>query len=345
MNHTDITEDGNDIILLGAQLRELREAQGLMYDDIAKRTHVRPHILKAIEDGNLDDIAARVYVRGFVRTYCEYLMAHDLWKKYNALLSVDDSPRPKNSGLYRASMDISHPRPVFKRTSIIWVYIVLIVAVVGAAFLLWNQYRNPDGAQSGFFLRFTSGTPRDSSSETGEPRESGGDNGAETVPAASGDADARAVVPPVVDEVVLVSSDEYTAAAVEPRSVDLSWLDGNEPERSNGNITVPLSQIPDRRLLIETVGPVRLIVQQDGSVVTRRSLGAGGVRSYDVTGATPVSFSAGAAADVTWNGKKYSPVGGDNKPLAMTFYPDGSVNLTEGTSPHFKSGMNSPGGN
>lgn len=126
-------------------------------------------------------------------------------------------------------------------------------------------------------------------------------------------------------------------------SVDLSWLDGNAPADIGLNIPVAQSQIPDQRLLIETTGPVRLIVQQDGSVVTRRSLVAGGVRSYDVTGSTPVSLSAGNAADVTWYGKKYTPIGSDNKPLGLVFYPDGRVSITEGKSHHFGNSSNTTG--
>lgn len=335
MNYSERLENDNDIVLLGAQLRELREAQGLSYDDIANKTHMRPHILKSIEDGNLGDIAAPVYVRGFVKSYCEYLMAHDLWKKYSLILPTSESPKARSATSAFAPVDISHPRPVFKRTSIIWVYIVLVVAVLGAGFLLWNQHKNPDSAQNGFFLKFTSRNDGEPAAEQPLPsQESEGPSLAEPQPEQ-----------PVSDEpqgVFAASIDQSIAANSEPQSVDLSWMDGGEAAQSGQNITVPLSQIPDNRLLIEVTAPVRLIVQQDGAVVTRRNLTAGGVRSYDVTGATPVSLSVGRAAELTWNGKKYSPLGGDNKPLALTFYPDGSVSLTEGTSPHFRPGMNSP---
>ncbi len=344
MSHYERQDDNNDLFLLGEQLRELREAQGLSYDDVAKSTHVRPHILKSIEEGRLEGIAAPVYVRGFVKTYCESLMAHDLWKKYSVRLSSLEPQRSPGDVL--APLDISYPRPVFRRTSIIWVYIILVIAVLGATFLLWNQHNNPENAGSGFFLRFTS-PQAEVPDPTPEPE-------TPLVPVAISDEvpseditisttfappiSTEQTPTPVVSQETAMSPDRPTEVA----PVDLSWLDGRVSTDTTADLTIVQSLIPDQRLLIETTGAVRLIVQQDGSVVTRRNLGVGGVRSYDVTGSTPVSLSVGNAADVTWYGKKYAPVGSDNRPLALVFYPDGRVQVTEGRSDHFNDRSQNP---
>ena len=347
MSHYERPDDNNDLFLLGEQLRELREAQGMSYDDVAKSTHVRPHILKAIEEGRLEGIAAPVYVRGFVKTYCEFLMAHDLWKKYSARLSSLEPPRSSTGGIL-APVDISHPRPVFRRTSIIWVYIILVIAVLGATFLLWNQHKNPEKAGNGFFLRFSSPQAEQPMSPQADfPESTQPEPETATMFAAISDEmrdESVSAISPISDEQNFAT---HATASMDLQqqnlSVDLSWLDGNAPADIGLNIPVAQSQIPDQRLLIETTGPVRLIVQQDGSVVTRRSLVAGGVRSYDVTGSTPVSLSAGNAADVTWYGKKYTPIGSDNKPLGLVFYPDGRVSITEGKSHHFGNSSNTTG--
>ena len=330
----DRPEDDVELIKLGEQLRDLREAQGLTYEDVAETTHVRPHILKAIEEGRIGDFAAPVYVRGFAKSYCEYLMAEDLWKKYIQHLPSNDAPKVKKGTLH-ASASINHPTPIFRRSSIIWVYLVLIFAVMAAAYLLWNQHSRPGQSDDGFFLRNSQeggsgGTPAAISPDLSPESQGGG------AIVLSGDA------PPThLSHTPLGATSPDGQALAPPISgdngrVDLSWLDGAQSESPlSAEIPVLQSQIPNQRLLIEMRQPARLIVQQNGSVVTRRSMPADGVRTYDVTGETPVNLSIGNAADITWYGKKYSPAGSDGNALSLVFYPDGRVRVTEGRSSHF----------
>ena len=76
------TDAVSNLSVLGAHLKSLREAQGLSLDDVGKSTHVRPHILRAIEEGRVENEAPMEYARGFIKTYCEFLIAMDLWRKY-----------------------------------------------------------------------------------------------------------------------------------------------------------------------------------------------------------------------------------------------------------------------
>ena len=58
---------------LGLYLRGLREAKGMSLDDIARSIRVgRPH-LEALEGDTLAELPAPVFVKGFIRAYCEYL--------------------------------------------------------------------------------------------------------------------------------------------------------------------------------------------------------------------------------------------------------------------------------
>lgn len=320
----DKPDDDVELIKLGEQLRDLREAQGLSYEDVSNMTHVRPHILKAIEEGRVHDFAAPVYARGFTKTYCGCLMADDLWKKYIQHLPSKDAPKIKKGMLHATA--VNHPTPMFRRSSIIWVYIILIFAVFAAAFLLWNQHSRPGRPDNGFFLK-----------------NSGTDNGG-TLPVISRDETLFAEMENIRAVSEDLSREIHSPAASSPdlplpgaERVDLSWLDGEQPQRPpDTEISVVLPQIPMNRVLIEVQKPARLIVSQRGTVVTRRSMPAGGVRSYDVTGDTPVSLSVGNAADVTWYGKKYSPVGSSAGPLSLIFHPDGRVTVTEGSSAHFR---------
>ena len=57
---------------LGAQLREERVGQGLMVEDVAARLKIPARILRAIEEGQIDDLPHTVYTRGFIKRIRAY---------------------------------------------------------------------------------------------------------------------------------------------------------------------------------------------------------------------------------------------------------------------------------
>lgn len=60
---------------LGIRLRELREAKGASLDDIARSTRVGRGHLEALESDSLGELPSPVFVKGFIRAYCEFLEA------------------------------------------------------------------------------------------------------------------------------------------------------------------------------------------------------------------------------------------------------------------------------
>jgi cytoskeleton protein RodZ len=60
---------------LGIRLRELREAKGVSLDDIARSTRVGRRHLEALETDDWAELPAPVFVKGFIRAYCEFLDA------------------------------------------------------------------------------------------------------------------------------------------------------------------------------------------------------------------------------------------------------------------------------
>src|SRR5712692_3387230 len=60
---------------LGVYLRGLREAKGVSLDDISRSTRVGRRHLEALESDKLEDLPARVFVKGFIRAYCDTLEA------------------------------------------------------------------------------------------------------------------------------------------------------------------------------------------------------------------------------------------------------------------------------
>jgi cytoskeleton protein RodZ len=58
---------------VGAFLRELRARRGVSLEEIARTTRVAPRYLEALEADAYDDLPAPVFIRGFIRAYCQAL--------------------------------------------------------------------------------------------------------------------------------------------------------------------------------------------------------------------------------------------------------------------------------
>lgn len=54
-------------------LREAREARGLSYAEVERETRIPRHNLQALEEERFDTFSAPVYVRGFLRSYSQFL--------------------------------------------------------------------------------------------------------------------------------------------------------------------------------------------------------------------------------------------------------------------------------
>lgn len=313
---------------LGAKLRALREAQNLAYEDVTQAIHVRPGILQAIEEGRVLEVVDSVYARGFVKNYCEYLYADDLWKKYRDLFGMAPDDVSVNAQGIPSPFGINHPTPMFRRASMMWVYLILILAVAGAAYLLWwQQKESGTGGFSGFFLR------NDSVSQN-KPAGPGGD-------ALSGDALRSSDLPVAIyltSPERVASSDQRASTDATGTSVDLSWMDGNTLPGAPGRVDEPTADAAVQRdagnkLFIEVTGArCRLEVFQKGLTLTARTLKRGDVRSYDVTSDTDVRFSDGRAARVVWRGTTYEGIGEENAPVFFRFAPTGTMKLVKGKS-------------
>lgn len=58
---------------IGDALRSTRERRGLSIDQVAQDTRISPRFLEALEAEQFEELPAPVYVRGFIRSYANYL--------------------------------------------------------------------------------------------------------------------------------------------------------------------------------------------------------------------------------------------------------------------------------
>lgn len=61
------------LLNLGAYLRDVRQDKGKQIDEVANQIFIRPALVKAIEAGDWESLPEPVFVQGFIRRYAEYL--------------------------------------------------------------------------------------------------------------------------------------------------------------------------------------------------------------------------------------------------------------------------------
>ena len=118
---------------IGNSLREARERQGLEYPQIELATKIRAKYIRALEDEHFDVLPTGTYIKGFLRSYAEFLgldgqLYVDEYNSRNVVDSFDDMPqrRPVRR----------HDRSVEKR--VVLLALAGIAALTGLVIVAWR---------------------------------------------------------------------------------------------------------------------------------------------------------------------------------------------------------------
>jgi cytoskeleton protein RodZ len=145
---------GVTVLEIGSSLREARIRRGLELAQVDADTHIRTRYLQALEDDRFELLPGVAYVRGFLRTYADYLgLDADLFvDEYNARFAPADDGAPELTPLRRIE-------PVRLPVSRIAVTSLVLVLV---AVLVWRlaQERGPTRAVPNSALVVGNRTPQ-----------------------------------------------------------------------------------------------------------------------------------------------------------------------------------------
>lgn len=129
---------------IGNKLREQRETLGLSREDVERQTHLRPHYLKALEEGQLDGLPSPVQGRGMLHNYARFLGLDPeplLLRFADALqsrLAEQQATQPRAETPARRQLTLPAPlRRVI--SSDILIGGILITVLVG--FVIWGAIR------------------------------------------------------------------------------------------------------------------------------------------------------------------------------------------------------------
>lgn len=116
---------------VGAQLKAARLKRGHSLEVLQNRTRIQKKFLVALEEGRFDDFPARVYLYGFMKSYCEYLEVDfdALWTQVEPPPPAGERPPPQ------AGADGAQGKPPIRRPLPPWAVPVFVAGLVAAAIL------------------------------------------------------------------------------------------------------------------------------------------------------------------------------------------------------------------
>lgn len=84
---------------IGGVLRAARLKRGLSLEAVAQQTRISKRFLEALEEDRFDEFPAFVYMRGFLKGYCDHLDLNfaELWAVIQPSAAPETAPAPLNS--------------------------------------------------------------------------------------------------------------------------------------------------------------------------------------------------------------------------------------------------------
>jgi cytoskeleton protein RodZ len=263
---------------LGSYLRDLRTAKGMSLDEVSRVTRVGRTHLEALEAEELSALPAPVFVKGFIRAYCEFLQANpaEALGRYQ-VLTGERSPgaaplraEPLGAGLGRG--------PVF-------VSVILLVVLAAALFLLNSGLRG-DAPHA----------PRPQPATPGSSA---------AAPAAS-----EPAVAPSAPSVA------PTTPSAKPEAVAAMAPSAVTPAVTAPAVPVPTALAPAsapargaQRLVVRAIEPTWVRVQMDGDRSVEELLPAGATREWSAEKRFTVTVGNAAGVTLELNGRTLPPLG------------------------------------
>lgn len=136
--------------MVGAQLRQAREASGFSIHDVAEVTKIRTDHLEALESGDYEVFSAQVYIRGSVRNYARLLKLDvpQVIDSLNQELSGNEKfceppPLTNKSRTLVDTLTLLLAKINWKVSLVVGGVIAAIALLIGV-YSLWQHYRATD---------------------------------------------------------------------------------------------------------------------------------------------------------------------------------------------------------
>jgi cytoskeleton protein RodZ len=122
LDHNNEEKEAGEEISLGRLLKRSREERNIELEEAFRVTRIRPHTLEALENERWDELPSQTFVRGFLKTYAEFL---GLEKK--AVLDLYERNIPVEQG---EPEPVNQVRPRTKRWALGLILPLLVLALI-----------------------------------------------------------------------------------------------------------------------------------------------------------------------------------------------------------------------
>src|SRR5881227_2302499 len=121
---------------IGSSLREARLRQALDFPEIEQNTKIRGKYLRALEDEQFEVLPAQTYVKGFLRSYAEYLgLDGQLYvDEYNSRYVVGEEDAP-----FRARRTATGQRSPRIQSRVVLLTLLGIAVVTALVIVAWTR--------------------------------------------------------------------------------------------------------------------------------------------------------------------------------------------------------------
>lgn len=263
---------------IGELLQEARLEKGITLEQISKETKIPERMLRDLEEGNFSGFAGKVYLKGALRNYAEYIGidSGELFSLYDRILEKD---KPSSKEWLRSKNDeketregkmfVKKIRKPFPFVALIW--IAVFVFVVGGS--IW--YRYEQGLVNGERVNYPG--------EVVVPEEPE-ENGENTIEVR----EPEPVEPP---------------EEIEPEPVlQLISEDGRQA-------TYVIREVESKEIILSFTGDCWISIEQDGNYIEQRTLRRGQTHRIGDARETTIRFGNPPAAGITVNGQSISLAG------------------------------------
>ncbi|WP_088891128.1 helix-turn-helix domain-containing protein [Leptolyngbya ohadii] len=148
------------LMQIGGYLREVREDMGWTLEEVASRTLIQSRLLRAIEEGKIQQLPEPVYIQGFIRRYAEALGLDS---------SAIAEAFPTTTTIKQATPSWGVSPAQLRPVHLYIAYITLIVASVSWLSHLMNRSAPPTAPQINATLPAPANSPRPAASPAAKP--------------------------------------------------------------------------------------------------------------------------------------------------------------------------------
>lgn len=143
---------------IGSYLKQQRERAGVSLEQVAKSTKIRGALLASLEADRFDELPGGVFVRGFVRAYCDAIGQR--YDRAMELLDGQVEPTPAEMAYSSPLEGEEEPRTSRLKVAHVAVLAAVLLSLIGAYFAFSGTGQQRAGVSAAETTDVDSGTTR-----------------------------------------------------------------------------------------------------------------------------------------------------------------------------------------